>query len=366
MSSGLLLPPPLLPTYTHFPWWVSARRETLLLPFFPADAETSDEEYGQDEAAANAGSDVCSDLDEDEGSGDREAEGRGNDDGFSDEDDEVYTFTRPTRKPRVLESDDEESKDGSDPSRTAGSVTVSGKSVIPPPMYEDTCSMSVFGEAPSAEGGARAGPRVVQGGMGMAAEEQGKRKLGMLAELEEASMPPLVLNESFESEESSTADSPRRRRREKDAEIEAPIEAAATEQQTRTGFCRTNGDGSSTDTGLPDCKASNTQTPQEGISSALPADSGLGMSLEDRSHTQSIPEDGSETQPVPEEEPHTEPALDGDSTGMGDNSLELSFQWGASLPPAQPQRDPSLELFGSAVSRRDRSQEKEVCRYHGV
>ena len=362
------------------------------MSLLPADAETSDEEYEQDEAAANADSDACSVLDEDEGGrddgggdegggGEADESGSESNDAFSD-DDELYTVARPVRKPRLLESDDEESNDGGDPLRSAGSVTVGAKTVTLPASFEDTCSMSVFGDAPSAEDRARAGSGMVPEGLRTVAEGKRRGELGSLVELEEASMPPLVFSESFESEESSGTDSPSSLQRGEATEAEAAGKREAYPRCSESGG--TNSNGSSACTDFPECSAvaESTQTAQEGKSSALPMDSGLGMSLgypsqtqpvpengsqtppvpENGSQTQPVPENGSQTPLVPEEEPYTEPAPEGDSTSVGDNSLEMSFQWGASLPPAQPRRDPSLELFGSAVGRGERSREEEtVC-----
>ena len=314
---------------------------------------------------------MCS-VEDEEGGDEGEGSGNKSNDGFSD-DDELYTVVRPARKPRLLESDDdEESNDGGNPLRTAGSVTATAKTVAFPAMYEDTYSMSAFGDVPSSNARAGAGPRsVLDDAMGMAAEGKGKRALGSLVEPEEASMPPLVFSESFESEESSGADSPTSLQPERAAETAAPTAAAGNGQleEIRPGWSegdRSNSDGSSAYTSLPEYNAvgDNMQTAPEGKSSALPIDSGLGTSLECRSQTQPVPEDGSQI--PPEEEPYTEPVLDGDSTSVGDNSLELSFQWGASLPPAQPRRDPSLELFGSAVSKRERSQDEAVCRWSAI
>ena len=57
-----------------------------------------------------------------------------------------------------------------------------------------------------------------------------------------------------------------------------------------------------------------------------PDDSGVGGSLEEDSRTQ----------PEKQEE---------SSIMMADSSLEMSFHWEQSLPPAQPRRNDSLELF---------------------
>lgn len=259
---------------------------SLLLPLataLPSDAETSDEEYVQDEEAAEAGSDQNSDLDEMEGEGGNSEEGGAppdDDNPFSDDDD-LQTFSRPSRRNRVLDSDDEDSN-SSDSHRPD-----SKEAHMPPPvLQEETCSMSIF-NGDTGELRRKLNPSKPKIDI---------RRPSVLAE--EASMPPLFLNESFESESSESQNPP-----EEKSQVAPPTEP---DPQVVGG-------------GQP--STDSRELPKElSVTGRLPqTDIGVGESLEEENRTQLV---------------------EGDS-----NSLESNFQWSQVLPPAQPRKDGSLDLL---------------------
>ena len=188
------------------------------------DGETSDEEYIQDEEAAKADSDVCSDLDDDEAekvepeadqSTNREPDDHSDNDGDidTDDDDEAdaknmvsQSHKRMTTARRVLDSDSEDEnemeplKNGpwcqaeSPSEHPCASSTISDNTVYSAVLFEDTrdCNKPIVNlTAPREEL-----PRPLK--------KVGPRRSSILGgDLEEASMPPLMLNDPVESDESS-------------------------------------------------------------------------------------------------------------------------------------------------------------------
>ena len=294
------------------------------LPCSFTEAETSDEEFvaNHDEEDGKE-SDACSDLDEEE---EEEEEKEGCDvggdsadessDRFSDDED-LQTFTRLSRKaPRMLDSDDE----------ATGSVESERTSDdVPPPAVGcdagSGSSVAGLGENKETVGDERTTRNDVTN----------KRRTSVLLNPEEASMGPLVFNTSFESEESNSVDS-----------LEAKMETS-----NGNGSCGSRDPlvalaGPASLGTIPPSREPHTQATssrpkskiiEEPACSSLPSvtagppdDSGVGGSLEEDSRTQSVK--------------HEE-----NSVMVADSSLEMSFHWEQSLPPAQPRRNDSLELF---------------------
>ena len=316
-------------------------RRVILLPCSDAEAETSDEEFVAKEEDGKD-SDACSDLDEEEEEKEKEKEkeegkeeedeeeeegcdigGHSADessDCFSDDED-LQTFTRLSRKvPRMLDSDDEETRSVQS-ERTSNGVP-------PATLGRDTdgvCSEAGLGDSKETIGSEKAtrDDRT----------NRDKRRPSVLLNPEEASMGPLVF-ESFESEESDSVDS-----------VEAKMNGNGSK-------CDSNGSGdplvvlagpASLDTAPPSSEPPTQATltssgpenkiieepvcpSSSSVTAGPPDDSGVGGSLEEDSRTQ----------PAKQEE---------SCTMMADSSLEMSFHWEQSLPPAQPRRNDSLELF---------------------
>ena len=244
---------------------------------------------------------MCSDLDEDEKDEGEEEEKELDDDKepqsdsdnpFSDNEDDLQTLSRPLRKSRVLDSDDEGNvspKTHRYPSKTIH--------IPPPSMNGDTCSMSIFGEE-TRDSISR--PKTVA-----SKPKFNGRRSNVLAE--EASMPPLFLNESFESESSESQNHP-----EQVSQVTTKREDSLHDTEDSNSV---NQDMDLPSRGAKDYGLSTSKKAQ--------VDSGVGVSvgMEETLRTQLIERDG--------------------------NSLESSFQWGQVLPPAQPRRDNSLELLSS-------------------
>jgi len=296
------------------------------LPCSYTEAETSDEEFvtNHDEEDGKE-SDACSDLDEEE----KEKEGCdvGGDsadessDCFSDDED-LQTFTRLSRKaPRMLDSDDEAT--GSVPSeRTSDDV--------PPPAVG--CDVGTG----SSEAGLGENKETVGEERATRDDVTNKRRTSVLLNPEEASMGPLVFNESFESEESNSVDS-----------LEAKMKTSSGNGSNGSGDPLVALAGPASLVTIPPSSESHTQATssrpeskiiEEPVCSSLPNvtagppdDSGVGGSLEEDSRTQSVKHEES-------------------SVMVADSSLEMSFHWEQSLPPAQPKRNDSLELFTVATT----------------
>ncbi len=262
-----------------------------ILPFLSPDSDTSDEEYVQNEEAAAVDSDVSSDLDEDEmeakaekGNGDENEPPSGDDNPFSDDDD-LQVFSRPSRKNRVLDSDDDDSNSATSPRPRSDAPQIP-----PPSLHEETCSMSIFGDN---VGEVRKRSRIVP----PPKSKIDFRRPSVLSE--EASMPPLFLNESFESNSSEPKD---------------PEDEEETLQVARPP-----------DVELQGAVGSQPLAEVGGLKVKVPAadrltqgaDSGVGVSIDEENKTQSVAGDG--------------------------NSLESNFNWTQVLPPAQPRKDNSLD-----------------------
>ena len=279
------------------------------------DGETSDEEYLQDEEAAKADSDVCSDLDDDDETekAEPETDQPTNDeqddsrdlDSNKDDDSKKKPLASQGRKRglaarRVLDSDDDEEMDVSEDSTVRKenvtackadssseqlclSSTFSDNTMQSASLFEDTrdgTEITTTAVKPVAhEGGAKMDKR------------KGFRRPSIMADLlEEASMPPLMLNDPIDSEDSSSNSSlDEKMQTEKGEEFKVQPESADT------------------------C------TKKVGEADNLPS-----------------------TQPVAEEEGGGDP---------DNSSLELSLLWQPSMPPpAQVRKDSSEDIvLGSKV-----------------
>lgn len=244
---------------------------------------------------------------------------------FSDDEDRIYTFGRPSRKTRLLDSDDEDNVSSQREKNSAKHVT--GQRSPPPSLHEETCSMSMFGADTRQDPSDRDENSKMDGKEPVSLKLKGNhflkdcviRRPSIFADPEEASMGPLVFNESFENEESNSLTVPSSQRNkqdnlamngEKDWNTEHIAEKDPSIQIDKATEGR-NGVSKSAALAL----------------SAPPDDSGVGVSLEEDTHTQLVEGEG--------ERPE----------GGGDNSLEGSLMWEQSLPPAQPRKEHSLELF---------------------
>ena len=287
------------------------------------DGETSDEEYLQDEEAAKAGSDVCSDLDDDYETekAEPETEQLTNDDqddsrdldSNEDDDSKKKPLASQGRKRglaarRVLDSDDEEEMDVSGDSTVRKenerackadssseqlclSSTFSDNTMQSASLFEDTrdgteITTTAVAKSVARESGAKMDKP----------KEKGFRRPSIMADLlEEASMPPLMLNDPIDSEDSSSNSSlDEKMQTDKEEEFKVQPESADT------------------------C------TKKVGEADNLPS-----------------------TQPVAEEEGGGDP---------DNSSLELSLLWQPSMPPpAQVRKDSSEDIvLGSKVG-------KSVC-----
>ena len=267
-------------------------------------------------------SDACTDLDEEE---EEEKEGCdvGGDsadessDCFSDDED-LQTFTRLSRKaPRMLDSDDE----------ATGSVESERTSDdVPPPAVG--CDAGTG----SSEAGLGENKETIDNERATRDDVTNKRRTSVLLNPEEASMGPLVFNESFESEESNSVDS-------LEAKMETsngngscgsrdPLVALAGPARPPFREPRTQATSSRPESKIieePACSS------LPNVTAGPPDDSGVGGSLEEDSKTQLVKHEES-------------------SVMVADSSLEMSFHWEQSLPPAQPKRNDSLELFTVATT----------------
>ena len=238
---------------------------------------------------------------------------------FSDDED-IHLVSRLTRKPRVLDSDDE------DNNHSTASSKASSKSTLPPPgIHQDT------------DQGHREKSRVLS----VKWVEEKVRRPSMLADSEEASMGPLVLNESFESEDSGSRGvqdcllSTEALRERSDLIHEKADNDPA--QMNTTQYDSLLVSKSDTANLIP--MESGVGASVEGDTSAanlLPMESGVGASVEgDMSAANLLPMESG-----------VSASVEGDTrTQEVDNSLESSLLWDQVLPPAQPRRDNSLELF---------------------
>ena len=323
-----------------------------------SDPDTSDNEFIQKEAEEDGESDACSDLDEQEGvagegGGEGEGEGQGeekeieskeegdeegigegeeeeeemdgysageeSDGGWFSDNEEVQTFTRLSKKNRLLDSEEEEEEEEGEQNER--------RSAIPPTKPQS--SSSCFG--PGLLGGAVARPAVL-------------RRSSMFAE--EASMGPLVLNESFESEATSSTIPPPMASgvaegREGAVESQAPLVAdPAKSSQVVTE----KGPEAAMITDDRAIIPSSSLPPSE---VKQPEDSGVGRSLEEGEVGESEGEGGEEE----EGDTHTEAAPDSDK----DNSLESSLLWAQSLVPAQAWSS-HLERVGEAGKEEEEEQ----------
>ena len=349
-------------------------RRVILLPCSDTEAETSDEEFVAKEEDGKD-SDACSDLDEEEEEKEKEKEeeeekeeedeeeeegcdigGHSSDessDCFSDDED-LQTFTRLSRKaPRMLDSDDEETRSVQS-ERTSNGVP-------PATLSRDTdgvCSEAGLGDSKETIGSERAthDDRT----------NRNKRRPSVLLNPEEASMGPLVF-ESFESEESDSVDSVEAKMNgnggkcdsnrggdplvalagpasldtapsssEPPTQATAPPSSETPTQATPPSSSEPPTQATAPSSSEPPTQATLTSSRPEieepvhqsssSVTAGPPDDSGVGGSLEEDSRTQ----------PEKQEE---------SSIMMADSSLEMSFHWEQSLPPAQPRRNDSLELF---------------------
>ena len=322
-----------------------------------SDPDTSDNEFIQKEAEEDGESDACSDLDEQEGvagegGGEGEGEGQGeekeieskeegdeegigegeeeeeemdgysaggeSDGGWFSDNEEVQTFTRSSKKNRLLDSEEEEEEEEGEQNER--------RSAIPPTKPQ---SSSCFG--PGLLGGAVARPAVL-------------RRSSMFAE--EASMGPLVLSESFESEATSSTIPPPMASgvaegREGAVESQAPLVAdpakssqVVTEKGPEAAM-------------ITDDRAIILPSSLPPSEVKLPEDSGVGRSLEEGEVGESEGEGGEEE----EGDTHTEAAPDSDK----DNSLESSLLWAQSLVPAQAWSS-HLERAGEAGKEEEEEQ----------
>lgn len=287
----------------------------LYMECFDVDGETSDEEYIQDEEAAKADSDVCSDIDDDEAekaeheadqSTNQEPGDLSDNDGDidSDHDDNIDTKNmvpqsqkRMITARRVLDSDSEDENEVEHPKNGPSESlckaesssenlcalsTISDNTVYSAVLFEDTRDCNESTTNPTAWKKELKSHPIKKGGP--------RRSSTLGGDLEEASMPPLMLNDSMQSDESS--ESSFADKAEPDGEIKADSTAPAI------------------------------------------IDEDLGLHSEETRPPFS-------TQPIEEEE---ERDVGG---GEQDNSsLELSLLWQPSMPPpAQVRKDSSEELL---------------------
>ena len=264
------------------------------------DGETSDEEYMQDQEAANADSDVCSDLDDDEAEKaelqtDKPTNENPADNGDINSDEDIEPTTRHASQThkrsatarRVLDSDDDEDMDTSESGlankdstetpckaessseRLHLSSALSDNTMHSASLFDDTKDGS---EATANPGTGRENLKIIK-----PKKNRGLRRPSVMADLEEASMPPLILNDSIGSDSGSSFT---------DEEGEVKVQA----------------------------------------------ESSPGMDAKRHREEDKLPS----TQPMMEE--------DG---GVGDNSsLELSLLWQPSMPPpAQVRKDSSEDLI---------------------
>ena len=291
------------------------------------DGDTSDEEYIQDEEAAKADSDACSDFDDDEAekevepeeadqSTNQEPDDHSDNDGDIDTDDDddkddtknviSQSRKRTTASRRVLDSDSEDEDEMKSPNNCqsereillrqaestsehlCASSTVSDNTVYSALLFEDTrdCNEPITNQTvqrdevksrPLKKGGPRRRSSTTLGG----------------ALLEEASMPPLMLNVSVHSDESS--------------------ESSFADNSEANGEMK--------------------------ATSSAANDEDLGFHSEDARQPFS-------TQPVREEEEGERDEAEGGGGEQDNSSLELSLLWQPSMPPpAQVRKDSSEELL---------------------
>lgn len=284
------------------------------------DAETSDEEYVQTNHAAAEDSDVCSDLDEDEGtkltssnqktdSVEQESTNQDSDEdqdynSDSDEDDiggplisqrTHHHKTKPTGL-RILDSDEEEEvqneTEKTQPPNTnivdsmlnlvsestSNSLTQNTDHNIPErsaaSAFSADHSISMFSSASASR---TSGPKNTS--LSNATEKSPRfsvfRRSSVLVSPEEASMPPLVLNASFDSEDSNNSLNDRG----------APISSNTHVLQTTKNFVSSTSTCSISGSekeyiARPIEVSSNTLQPTGAVSTFdLPKDSGIGRSI---------------------------------------------------------------------------------------
>lgn len=286
---------------------------------FSIDPDTSDHEFIQNEAEEDAGeSDACSDLDEQEGvrqtcedgsdevapggeGGDigevgEESEGEPGDeemdgysageesDGggyFSDNEDVMTSRSRLSKKQRLLDSDDEEMDSPPPPSERENQLTVPLK------------------------------------GRGVTACVRRPSVIG-----EEASMGILMLNESFENENTNTIST-----------VEGNGTSPLTSQTSALPAEVDPGDEPVVDASasLPVSSANGREV--------VPADSGVGGSLEE----EDVAQEGQDTEDAKQHEDEEEEEDSAPTQAIPDsdkdNSLESSLLWAPSLAPAQVWRE---------------------------
>ena len=287
-----------------------------------ADAETSDEEFVADHKEVDGkDSDVCSDLDEEEADG-SDADGSGDSGDESSnclsDDEDLQISCLPRKAPRRLDSDDEE----------MGSVKASNDT---PPITGGSNTGGPFSEV--GPGGSKANERALTGAEHGAPVNSSQRRPSVLFNLEEASMGPLVFNDSgseensplniFPKTEKEVSDSGGDMNGKSDPLVVLAGPAQLDPEPTTHKPCMP------IENGFQANDFKETETELQVATSVYPGDSGVGVSLEDDSRTQMVKEGES-------------------STVAADGSLEMSLQWGEFLPPAQPRRDGSLELFTTA------------------
>lgn len=291
------------------------------------DGETSDEEYMQDEEAARADSDVCSDLDDDEGlkaelqmdqlsnqdpidHADHSDHGEidSDDDGDSKKNLVSQSRKRSIAARRVLDSDDEEEMETTENDSTtkqheaeykaddplgeqAGlSSAFADNTIHSASLFEDTRDGSETTTNPAKQRDNLTKSCPIKG------SKAGNRRMSMMGDLEEASMPPLMLNDSMESEsDDSSSNSP--------------------------------------------------------VADGLPADS--DATVQARPMATAVVSD--DLQHAEDNRPATQPVVEEeeDKVGLGgdpdNSSLELSLLWQPSMPPpAQVRKDSSDELLGGS------------------
>ena len=287
-----------------------------------ADAETSDEEFVADHKEVDGKeSDVCSDLDEEEADG-SDADGSGDSGDESSnclsDDEDLQISCLPRKAPRRLDSDDEE----------MGSVKASNDT---PPITGGSNTGGPFSEV--GPGGSKANERALTGAEHGAPVNSSQRRPSVLFNLEEASMGPLVFNDSGSEESSPLNIFPKTEKEVSDGGVDMngktdPLVVLAGPAQLDPEPT-THKPCMPIENGFQANDFKETETELQVATSVYPGDSGVGVSLEDDSRTQMVKEGES-------------------STVAADGSLEMSLQWGEFLPPAQPRRDGSLELFTTA------------------
>ena len=282
---------------------------SLLTSYLQTDAETSDEEFVANHKEVDGkDSDACSDLDEEEENGSDGGGDSGDESSNCLSDDEDLQITcLPRKVPRRLDSDDEEME----------SVKTSNGA---PPTTAGSNTGGPFSEVGS--GNDRDNGGALTGAEHDVPAKSGLRRPSVLFNSEEASMGPLVFNDSFGSEESSPLNiSPKTERRNGDGPLVVLAGPAQLDTEPTTHMpCTKIEDG---------FHANQTETELPGATAVFPDDSGVGVSLDDDSRTQVLKE--------------------GENSMVAtDGSLEMSLQWGEFVPPAQPRRDGSLELFTAA------------------